>query len=618
MTTQFDQTWDELCHAVRRKLHEEEGLPADTLLPTPAAVAGALYHTHKETIDGQLQLPAWIVDAVETYRQRLWALWGVAFQLPAEPGPVVHYRARTRTRKGTEKRGELSQPLPDQAGQPASGKVHDLEAVSVSPGGYTTAFLTTARNAAGFPPDSPVQLSERLGDGKAALHMLFLGLLPIPGAGTDAAFIDRLIAGFEANALIWESIDGDTRTEYGLKHPLAALIAGCLLRPIDPDDRDTGIMPAQLAASRDIQEAAGTLFDLDAARNAPGAALMDQPGSQAYLPGMQLQTGALIPVLPILLFDQAGLGRRPGRGAPYVLRLWVEALLSVPQDKRIGRTRIKVRFGDLVDWLFPNGGYNAKRDFPALQKAFSIVSNAGIPWGDLQRGGVWSPVRVVNRPVAGNAYNHELILDVDLPPGSTGGPLIYRPILRALSVNSATGYRAMLGLCYLWDRYGATGGRFTQATRPRFARNDDGLFVSENGEVLTSKDGNPIRRYMVGKGVNRRLRDDVVALDADGNRVYSLAQAAREPNPAADKYPILSAAELVQLCYPPIEPNAPAHKLTAASRRSRVQRSIEIVKRMENDGYCLIDGLNDGYRIMPPEGWGAGFSGRGKTGIALG
>ena len=64
----------------------------------------------------------------------------------------------------------------------------------------------------------------------------------------DPDLQDMLLAGFELFHLIWHEVG----KKAGLKHPVAALIDAYLSR-VEPDTRDTGIMPAPLAAHRHIE-----------------------------------------------------------------------------------------------------------------------------------------------------------------------------------------------------------------------------------------------------------------------------------------------------------------------------------------------------------------------------
>ena len=111
----------------------------------------------------------------------------------------------------------------------------------------------------------------------------------------------------------------------------------------------------------------------------------------------------------------------------------------------------------------------------------------GIAWGEQGAESVWVPVVVRNRPERWDAYDSDVVFEVKLPPGSGSGPLVYKPYLREIGRHSAPGYRATLGLCYLWDRYGSNKGIFKQATIPRLARNDQGELVNSDGEVLLTK-----------------------------------------------------------------------------------------------------------------------------------
>ena len=416
-------------------------------------------------------------------------------------------------------------------------------------------------------------------------------------------FEARLLAGFEIHHRIWYEV----REEAGLKHPVAALI-DCYLSHVDPDTRDTGIFPAPLAAHRHIETKAdmGFLFDVTEYDRSPQTGEMPTDDALSHLPSLTPRPAGVVPALPIVLWDRA-VEAKPGRGAPYGLRLWVEAILSVPVSERSGTRTIAIPFGQMVKALFNR----YRRDqFPALSAALRTVHNMGIAWGEQGAESVWVPVVVRNRPERWDAYESDVVFEVNLPPGSGSGPLVYKPYLREIGRHSAPGYRATLGLCYLWDRYGSNKGIFSQATIPRLARNDQGELVNSDGEVLLTKQNQPISQYMIGKRGNRRLRSDVVALDDQGNRVYSIKQAARDPNPAAERYPVLSDADLVTLCYPAIDETSRGGKrLSRSARSNRQSRAREVIEGMADKGYCIVEEVDEGLRIMPPAGWGANYRG---------
>lgn len=92
-----------------------------------------------------------------------------------------------------------------------------------------------------------------------------------------------LLAGFEVFHLIWREAGRDA----ALKHPVAALIEGYLSR-LGPDTRDTGIMPAPLAAHRHIETTADTgfLFDVTKYDRAPQTGEILTNDKSAHLPGL--------------------------------------------------------------------------------------------------------------------------------------------------------------------------------------------------------------------------------------------------------------------------------------------------------------------------------------------
>lgn len=417
------------------------------------------------------------------------------------------------------------------------------------------------------------------------------------------------ISGFRAVHEAWERLTDKLRD--GLKHPLAALIEGCLIGdPVEADGRETGILPATLAAVREADGPAA-LFDLGEYERAPG--FTPHPIAQAYLPGLAPSGDEIAPAMPLLMWDASTEGGpRPGKAAPLPLRIWIEAVLALPTADRFGiRRPVAVRFGDLVDWLMPNGEYR-QRVFPAIRQALHRVHNLRLPW-ELPdgTGGSRAVVVVRDAPRVWNAYADMVTFEISLPPGvNARGPIVYRPALRRLGQQSAMRYRANLGLSWLWDRYGARNGRYIQPTRPRIARDDQDRILDAEGAILLDKRGEPARTYTVrarrnGKTV-RIARPGIVPLDADGRPVPMLADAAHERNPAADRYPVLTPAQLVELCYPL---DLAGKQLTPTARRVRQHRAQEAIRLMATEGYCIVEDADGGFRILPPSGWGADYGG---------
>lgn len=555
MITQFDW-WIDLCHAVRRKL----GLPDETPQPTSDDVAGVL------TAD-------YVADSVREFVERLAAVWkagggfrsyGVGDSYTVE-GPVAVIN--------TDGERELVENQDRQAVGHAYGSVRlEGERLAVFEGLLAGLFTESHHMlASGF-----------------ALTMIREGV-------RRGAFV-----------IIHEMHQADGA---GLKHPLAALIEGWLIGPpVEADERETGIIPATLASVRDA-DAPASLFDLREHEKVPG--FTPHPIEQAYLPGLTPVGNEIAPAMPLLMWDASTEGGpRRGKGAPLPLRIWIEAVLAFPTHERFSPRRVAVRYGDLTGWLMPNGEYR-QRDFPAIQRALHRVHNLRLPW-ELPDGTGGSRAVVVVRdiPRVWNAYDDMVTFEISLPPGiNARGPIVYRPALRRLGQQSAMRYRAELGLCWLWDRYGARNGRYIQPTRLRFARDDQDRLIDAENALLLNKDGQPARTYMVPvkrNGETKRIpRPGIVPLDAEG-RPVPLADAAHERNPAADRYPVLTPAQLVELCYPL---NLTGKRLKPSARSMRRERALSSLKIMAEKGYCIIEDIDSGWRILPPKGWGARYSG---------
>ena len=394
--------------------------------------------------------------------------------------------------------------------------------------------------------------------------------------------------------LLWHCMPAETTDR--LVHPVAALMEAWLLRPqpIQPDNRQTGIIPAILANTpARYSDDTGTLFDLS-----------EFEGTQANLPGLSPQTSVLVPVLPFLLWDH-NIPASRGRGAPYALRLWIEAVLSLPPGQPYRQQEFRIPWGEMVDRTLD--GRDNKRNTSRLWQALHTVHNLRLAWGEPGARAGRAAVQIPDIPQTPTEYGATVRFVVELPPGAGNGPLVYKPSLRKIARWSAPAYRAELTLAYLWDQHGTRKGRYIQPTIPRLARDHAGRLIDRDGQIIIAKDGKPIVKYMIGSGRNRRLHPDVLPLDTNGEIVSSIKAAARERNPAADRYPILTPSDLVRLCYP--DDTSARKKLSRSARSNRQHRAGKVLQEMAELAYLNIEETPDGWRILPPDGWGAGFNG---------
>ena len=395
-------------------------------------------------------------------------------------------------------------------------------------------------------------------------------------------------------------------------HPLMPLIEAWLIErpePIQLDSRETGIIPIALAKTpaRYSSDTGAALFDLSEFERAPAGEALIIPDTQAHLPGLGPQPSTLVPVLAFLIWDH-NIPASRGRGAPYGLRLWVEALLSLPPGQPYRRQEFRIPWGKIVDHTL--AGRGNKKNTERLWQALHTVHNLRLAWGEPGARTGRAAVQVPDIPQTPTEYGAIVRFVVELPPGAGNGPLVYKPFLRKIARWSAPAYRAALTLAYLWDQHGTRKGRYIQPTIPRLARDAAGRLIGRDGQIITAKDGNPIANYMIGSGRNRRLHPAVLPLDTNAEIVSSIQAAARERNPAADRYPILRPSDLVKLCYPDAQVTQKPIKDDA--RRKRQQRAGQVLQEMAERTYLNIEETPNGWRILPPDRWGAGFRSDGQ------
>ena len=362
------------------------------------------------------------------------------------------------------------------------------------------------------------------------------------------------------------------------RHPLAPLV-GCwqMLAPVtvEVDRRPSGILPVSLrTAHREHADRLPLALDV---QTPMGAA----PGAQAHLPGLEPPASALVPVLPLALYDLAGGAMQTrGRGAPVAQRLFFEVLMSVGRlDRAPGRTaRVESSYRELVAWLWPNlrgrRTWERSRHLPALYGALLELDGMRIEW-ERQ---LWRLVGVTALPTAATRPDDPAVFRVEHLPGSERGPMIDREALRRFGTVSAPAWRAYLRLAYLWDRAKAqNGGRRIYATRPKVERARDGVLIGRDGRPVTRKDGRPVRDWS----------------DARAVRLYGPnGEPLTERNPQADRVPILGPDDRRRLAY---------DDDLDTNRNDRLRKAREALDAMEAAGAVVIepDGAG-GMRLLEP------------------
>ena len=545
--TDFSEYWNSLSHAVIRKLNQPA--PPKTPLPTPADIVGALPEN-------------WMAESLATYADRFGALMDAA------------------------KLSRAGMLVTDQG----------LPVVIISADAATTSSHGPLGESIGV----------NLADALLSLHATMDQCERDPDLMrdylTDKKTVNHLVSGLEAVYALWESCDPARQED--IKDPIAALIAGYLDPPIEPDQRETAIIPnsARVGWVEVVQSERGTLFDLDVWTPTPeelGSQINEQ--TQAFLPNLVPDPGPLISAIPLYLFDGAGGNSyQRGGGAAPELRLWVEFATSVPINKRHRAQKIEFALREARDWLWPDG-WDRSRQLPRLRQAMFKVDQMRLIIY-LPSGGrtAWRVVGFLGMFPPNAQLDDKAIAQIDLPPGSGHGPLVHKPTLRQLGVQSAPQYRAALGMAYhWWDQ--AVKRKYILPYHKHLSTNAHGMPLNSAGEIIRDSKNNPIERLMIGKGGNRRPHPELAWINNKGELV-PFEHAALVPNPAAwgldgkKGYPVIQGDDLIRLFHPTV---GKGHK-----RRVRLNRARNELKKMAESDLCVIQEMGSGFRIMPPQWWG--------------
>ena len=309
----------------------------------------------------------------------------------------------------------------------------------------------------------------------------------------------------------WVALYHQTASEPRPRHPLAPLVAGWQERPpeVAANLRPDPILPA-IRVSQTPERDYGQLL---------GGIVPDEPS-----PALPLFPDSGPPVrvrVPLLeLADAAGVvSMARGRGAPLDLRLVVEALLSVPPERRTAETRIVVSVAELLAGLAGDRPRGGKLDaWRRIRAALLAAGSRWIPW---RAGGRWWPVRLRAEPGDRPALNDPVVLLVACPPGSASGPVIDREALRAAGRHSGPRYRTLIGVPTVAWIPGVT--RFK-------VRGPGGLWIGDRHRyvVLTEADR---RRIVFGPAVpgERRLGRDADCIIRETPELVVLDEHARDP-----------------------------------------------------------------------------------------
>ena len=165
----------------------------------------------------------------------------------------------------------------------------------------------------------------------------------------------------------------------GTRHPLAAVVAAWQQRPppAEWDSREHPVLSGTLAGR------AGGLRPLVIANDPRQLPLSLTGGSeprQLWLGFEQPEPD--VPVLPLVAFDRrGGISMTSGAGAAHAIRLYVEALLAVPPDRRNDGSSIPLRakLRDVVTGLWPRG-WQRGRDWPRLLAGLDDLRRLGVEW----------------------------------------------------------------------------------------------------------------------------------------------------------------------------------------------------------------------------------------------
>lgn len=253
---------------------------------------------------------------------------------------------------------------------------------------------------------------------------------------------------------------------------------------------------------------------------------------QVLLPGIPRESVIRDPN-KVMLAHVGGVPKstRKGGVSPEV-RIFVETIMQMTPNTSVAR--IGLKFGDLVERLYPNG-FHWTNQASRLIEAIHNIDNLTVPFvnssGRVQRG--WAPVKL--NTMEFSRRDDDIAFTVSLPKDAKKGPMVEKKYVRLLGLLSAPKWHAYLALCDLFYRHGVNknkGGQFYLAdpTKPVERRNERGYLLNARDEVIYGEKGQPL--------IELYDPDAVEQLDREANQR------------GIDKYPIVSFDDMLKACYP--------------------------------------------------------------------
>lgn len=243
---------------------------------------------------------------------------------------------------------------------------------------------------------------------------------------------------------------------FGIKHALAPYVKAWknLPSPIKPNTRNDRTISSRIAHVDVSDRRSGTLFTPATHRVVSGER------KQGVLPGWP-DRPRRHPALPLALYD-LGIGaiKNRGGGAPLALRLWVEAILSVPMEERDTPhpVSMEVDLRTIRKRLWPKSwrGYSTDRLRYVLEDVANGLDSwdAAWPWHDPTTGKSGTR-RIVYISDIGKSLDDVMRIIIDLPPGAATGPQV-PATLGQWGAKDAAAYRALLNLAFQWYEPGRT------------------------------------------------------------------------------------------------------------------------------------------------------------------